>query len=87
VDQNALESGRNSSTTPTFSDGEQTESPPTPEGDVTKDQSFKDTLSEIVDNVSLLKKHPDDLPRMVHQKILQSLRTDQDLTIESKASQ
>uniref|UniRef100_A0A093UXU9 Carboxyl-terminal PDZ ligand of neuronal nitric oxide synthase protein n=1 Tax=Talaromyces marneffei PM1 TaxID=1077442 RepID=A0A093UXU9_TALMA len=87
VHQNALENENTySGTTPIFSNGEKTtEPPPTPKEDVTKD--IKDTLSEMVDNVILLKKHTDDLPRTVHQKILQSLRTDQGLIIESKASQ
>lgn len=88
VHQNALENeNMYSSTTPIFSNGEQTEPPPTPKDDVTKDISFKDTLTEMVDNVSLLKKHPDILPRTVHQKILQSLRTYQGLIIKSIASQ
>jgi hypothetical protein len=41
----------------------------------------------MVDNVSLLKKHPDDLPRTVHQKILQSLHTNQGPIIKSQAGQ
>lgn len=54
------------STTPTSLNREQTEPPRTPEGDVTKDQSFKHTIYKMVDNVSLLEKHLDDLPRTVH---------------------
>ncbi|RAO71511.1 uncharacterized protein BHQ10_007523 [Talaromyces amestolkiae] len=75
-----------SSTTPILSNREQTVPPPTPQKDITKDMSFNDTLSEIVNNVSLLKKHPDDLPRTVHQKILQSLHTDQGPFSEPEAS-
>jgi hypothetical protein len=88
MDQNAVESGNiNSSTTPTVSNEGQIEPSPTSEGDIAKDQSFKDTIYKVVDNVSLLKKHPDDLPRTVHQKILQNLHTNPGPIIESQAVQ
>ncbi|EED17248.1 hypothetical protein TSTA_023020 [Talaromyces stipitatus ATCC 10500] len=74
------------STMPICPDGEQVESPPVPEEDLTKGLSFLDTVYQMVDIVHLLKKHPSDLPRTVHQSILQSLRTNQGPIIDSTVS-
>ncbi|OKL55222.1 hypothetical protein UA08_09507 [Talaromyces atroroseus] len=75
------------STMPTSTIGEQVESPPVPEAHLTEGESFLDTVHQMVDIVHLLKKYPSDVPRTVHQKILQSLYTHQELFIDSTTNQ
>ncbi|EEA19289.1 hypothetical protein PMAA_000890 [Talaromyces marneffei ATCC 18224] len=65
----------------------QTESKPVPEENLIEGVSFLDTVYQMVDIVCLLKKHPNDLPRTVHQRILQSLHPDQGPIIDSTVSQ
>jgi hypothetical protein len=66
---------------------ERTESPPVPEQDLAEGVSFLDTVHQMVDIVHLLNKYPNDLPRTVHQRILQSLHTTQEQIMDSTANQ
>jgi hypothetical protein len=66
---------------------EQTESPPVPGEDIAEGVPFLDMVHQIVDIVHLLKKHLNDLPSTVHQRILQSLHSNQGPIIDAPVSQ
>jgi hypothetical protein len=74
-------------TTLTIPRGDYRESSPVSEEDLTEDVSFLDTVYHMIDIIHLLQKHPCDLPRTVHRKILQSLHTNQGSITESTVDQ
>ncbi|KAF5016627.1 hypothetical protein F66182_11634 [Fusarium sp. NRRL 66182] len=66
---------------------QRTESPSVSELDPTESVSFLDTVYQMVDIVYLLNRHQTDLPRTVHRRILQSLHTTQESTVDLKVNQ
>ncbi|KUL81946.1 hypothetical protein ZTR_10981 [Talaromyces verruculosus] len=85
-EDNAAKSDRiHCSTMPASPNGERTESPPAPEQDLTEGVSFIDTVHQMVDIVHLLNRYQTDLPRTVHQRILQSLQTTRESIMDSSA--
>uniref|UniRef100_A0A093V2V6 Ubiquitin-like protease family profile domain-containing protein n=1 Tax=Talaromyces marneffei PM1 TaxID=1077442 RepID=A0A093V2V6_TALMA len=66
---------------------QRTESPFMPEQGLTECVSFLDTVHQMVDIVHLFNRHQTDLPRTVHRRILQSLQTTQEPTVDLKVNQ
>uniref|UniRef100_A0A093X852 Ubiquitin-like-specific protease 1 n=1 Tax=Talaromyces marneffei PM1 TaxID=1077442 RepID=A0A093X852_TALMA len=75
------------STMPTSPNRERTESPPVLEESLVEGVSFLDTVHQMVNVIYLLNKHPNDMPRTVHQRILQGLHTNQGSIVDSTANQ